>query len=491
MADIGVPLKWTIAVFFTATVLFAQDQSSKTQKSVRMFVSPDSHPQADDLKSASLTLKEDGIRRTILNVKAPNCNRSSDKLLKYKNIGTVVILLESSNSMDTDSSAKATSSRLLRQLSDPPSAAVYAIDGMAFQVMTDFQESAGRAQRILKSVDRPIESGSKVFEKTQRLNSYRQAIIPVEDLRIRSLSVIEAIAHHVSSLPGHKSLIWYCSETSIPKEAPPVSSRVRDSWFAALYALQAASMSVYPVECFSGIPDLSPRLRQRLPQYRNAIPEAPIGSQTRDPNGDKKMVATVAEATGGKYFLGFNLLEKAFQTAVQDNRCPYQVAWSQSSRDPETTSTFHKLEITDGRDRSLLRYPKVRIEISDSPESEKARISDIERCISTPLEETSLPIKAAIERPGAARDYFVMRCQITSPHGSPLDVLLTFLDGRGARMSQGIKTFVQAPLDTAVKNSGSFVTSLAFQPPNGAQRVRIAVRSMESHAVGTSTLMLK
>lgn len=453
----------------------------------KLFFSIDSDIEPARLDYNELALHEDGAECKISGLEPTDCGLS-----KRPTPGIVAVLLDASNMLAGNPGAESMASKALKRISVDAPIAVYTLDGSDFTIYRDFELLSGREYEHVIRADQPIDAASRVFRKMPSANPHRRTIIPFQDVHLRDLSVIESIAHHLDAMPGHKSLVWYCSENGFSKTPPTTNSRLRDAWLAAFTAVEKANLSIYPIKCLYDIPDLSGPSNIRWLPSKDHLPEAPRSPQTRDPDWAEKTVRGLAELTGGKYFLGDNQLEKAVHLAIADNQRSCSLSWKVPNP-PAIASISQIMVLAASNQATKLRYPEVHIQRSTAPEDESARISDLERCLSTQLTQRSLLIDATLQSSGTGiQKHFELLAKVTLPPHlraseiAELDVLLIFLDKDGQRLPQGIKTVIHP---TALKGVADI--SLMFEAPLGARQVRLALRDKTSHNVGSADISLR
>lgn len=209
---------------------------------------------------------------------------------------------------------------------------LYLLSGHGIRVLHDYSdntESLVRRLRELRDANGPAAILNDAGESVDRLGGRTGSpvlAIPNQASRhefylrmLTTLWALRGIAHHLSGLPGRKSLIWLTAGLSLNSIIGLDSSL----WYRTLDMLNDANVAVYAVDS-AGV-----RTNQ------NFLAERPTGRTLpgpifNRPNMDTHVLLGIAESTGGRAFLGSNDLAKAVRSAVADSEVVYRLAYRPS-----------------------------------------------------------------------------------------------------------------------------------------------------------------
>ena len=212
-------------------------------------------------------------------------------------------------------------------------------------------------------------------------------------------SAIEAIANHVASIPGRKSLVWvsgsfpisigYDEDTMFQpgREHRDFSGEID----RAARALNQANMAIYPVDArglmapgnYSASDDnrFNPRAAAQL---RGLVPN----------QREFDTMIFLADRTGGKAFYNTNDIEGAVRHALSDGQFTYTLGFYPTHG--KWDGKFHKLKVEVKEKGLTLRYRKgyfAKAEPADGSAESKAVLDDAVR---SPVEWTNLDIQVAV-----------------------------------------------------------------------------------------------
>jgi len=150
--------------------------------------------------------------------------------------------------------------------------------------------------------------------------------------RLDRLKALEAIANHLSGLPGRKSLIWLTSGVPLPQRFPvqfspghPGGSNplVEDKVRQTILALNQADVALFPVDSrglFTN-PDFKAENDGREAYERGA--RGGLDAMTLQTQG----MIYWGEETGGRAFYNTNDLRSAMRTALDDSEITYTLGY--------------------------------------------------------------------------------------------------------------------------------------------------------------------
>jgi VWFA-related protein len=200
---------------------------------------------------------------------------------------------------------------------------------------------------------------------------------------------IEAIARHLSALPGRKSLIWM-SAAGIPLSIQSGSSRNgRDSEVQhATRLLGAANIAVYPID-LRGL----------------QAPDPPRGRRGSPPNPPPDVMLRLADETGGRAFYFNNDLFGSVRTAISDAQVSYTLGFYAAENNLD--GKFHSLDVKVDRKDVEVRHRTGYFATKDKPLDEKERRSIVAELLSSPLDASQIGLQASVQQisanPGSFR----------------------------------------------------------------------------------------
>lgn len=183
----------------------------------------------------------------------------------------------------------------------------------------------------------------------------------------RTLAAVEAIANHVTRIPGRKNLIWISGEFPLVME---MESTAR--------ALEAANLAIYPV----------------------AAPGSSNPAATPRDN-----MQGIAERSGGKVFYGSNALKNAIRAAIDDARASYMLSYY--PRHNHWDGKFRELTVQVDRKGVDVRHRLGYFAFPDRPLTDKDKKAAFEEALWSPLEADRLGVTVRVApnapRPGKLR----------------------------------------------------------------------------------------
>jgi VWFA-related protein len=190
---------------------------------------------------------------------------------------------------------------------------------------------------------------------------------------------IQAIARHLSALPGRKSLIWMSA--AIPLSITPGTSRDgKDSQLGwATRLLTDANIAVYPVDTH-GLQASDPP-RGRRPRAGSTLPP--------------DAMVRIADDTGGRAFYFNNDLAGSIRTAIADAEVTYMLGFypSQNGFDGK----FHNITVKVGRNDVEVRHRAGYLASKDQGPNDQERKAIVSELLSSPLDASQIGLEAAAE----------------------------------------------------------------------------------------------
>lgn len=240
-----------------------------------------------------------------------------------------------------------------------------------------------------EEMDSMLDEMNAVFEDQAQVNR-----------TLRTYSALEAIAGHVSRVPGRKNLIWMSSSFPLtigfddpsafgnPRREQRTFSEERER---AVRALNNANIAIYPVDArgLVGMPSLS----AATAGGGNARNPKPMASMT--PKGIDTM-QELADATGGRAFYNTNDLATAVHKAVEDSAVTYTLGFYPEPQDLD--GRFHEIKLQVKRKGVSARYRKGYLALKDETPGDKEREFMIETALWSPLPSAGITLAGVVRR---------------------------------------------------------------------------------------------
>jgi len=212
-----------------------------------------------------------------------------------------------------------------------------------------------------------------------------------------TLDAMEAIAHHLATLPGRKNLVWVSGGFPFTLGLEPGDFSIdnpnrehrtfSEETARVARAMNDANIAIYPVDARGLMtnPGMSASmpvtgLRGRTPPPRPFIP----------PTLDTMQI--LADRTGGRAFYNTNDLTSAVRNAVNDARVTYMLGFYLDG--DEWDGKFHEVKVKVARSGVDVRYRKGFVAFTAQTPNAKEIKAEIQNAITTPLEGTSIGIGA-------------------------------------------------------------------------------------------------
>ena len=337
---------------------------------------------------------------------------------------------------------------------------------------------------------------------------------------------IEAIADHVASIPGHKSLVWVSGGFPIQLGTPSIGGNPsgvndqpiggtdgknqlpradRDSRTFAedvlrvTEALNRANLSIYPVDAkgveISLSPSGGPEQRDRPPERKDT---AGLNMQQDARNSSQLL----ADRTGGIAFFGSNDVSGIMRRAMDDGRFAYTLGFYPDHG--KWDGKFRKIKIEVKDDGARLHYRQGYFAGNDQPDTEDKVKTELQQAAMSPLDATVLGMivggKAA--EPPAARNLDLrisldptqfLLTQSGDRRVGALDLFFLQRDAAGniliaEKQHLGLN-FEEKQYEVLAKAGIILERHLIVQPQ--AAEIRVVVRDASSDALGSVTVPVK
>jgi VWFA-related protein len=429
-----------------------------------------------------------------------------------------VVLLDLLNTTWSDQHyARQALVEFLGQIQPQDRIAIFALGKRSLTILHDYTtDSASLLDRIAKyKGEIPSELDASILnpdtqQELQALNlgaiadaNQREADFFTAGRVVNTLETLEAIAQHLSSLPGRKNLIWLSGGFPLTiglDEIPEIGSTRDQRTFtpemdAAVRALNNSGVAVYPVDArglmvqpgFDASSRGSPR-----------IPPAPPKLGPLIPNLDS--MQELADRTGGIASYNSNDLTRAIRRAIDDSRVTYTIGYYSS--DEAQDGKFREIKVKVNRPRVDVRYRKGYFAFKPSDTSAQTRKDEIRAAVWSPLESTAIAMNARVDfvdQPEPNSINVVIQIDPATVGfkkeadrwKADLDIIYLQKDEHGASRGEGVAdtltlAFTDANYAGVVKR-GLFRQRRFLRQP-GAINLRIVVRDVASGSMGSLTV---
>ena len=335
-----------------------------------------------------------------------------------------------------------------------------------------------------------------------------EAIFMTESRVERTLKAIEAIAEHLSGVPGRKNLIWVSG--SFPLWArfdfpegfarletghQLAASRVYEEWRTfgeqltrTTRALNQANVAVYPVDA---------RGLMAAPGYSAKESGNPPKTVWTVPNLDT--MDALASSTGGRAFYNTNDIQGSIRSAIEDARVTYTLGYYPSDSKPD--GKYRKINVKVKRPSVTLRYRRGYTSLKEPMLADEAADAQLRQALWSPVDATAIWMNARVDREkGSETLHITLQAVLTSvtieqQNGMwKANLLAGFLqkDAAGRKVS-AFKETVNISLNkeqylAAIGDGLLYRTSIPRAP--GAVSLKLALVDKPGAATGTVTVPL-
>ncbi len=427
-----------------------------------------------------------------------------------------VILLDAVNTRLHDSFyAKEQVIKFLGQLQPEDRVALYAFVPGSVNVLHDFTRDASALLAALRRNspkgrrDHPGEEpggdGNTALDgldEWSREAERRYTNFQTTSRVLETTSALEAIANHLSRLPGRKNLIWVSGSfpLSIGEDALPtrysMSPERRTFWREvdrAARAVSNANVAIYPVDARGLIGAFGPNpgafaATRVQPGRASPFPGAPLSTFDS--------MKVLAQRTGGRAFYNRNDIGGAIRRAIEDSRVTYVLGYYPTHG--KWDGKFHQIKVKAKPKGLELRHRNGYFAHEDVSREESDRKDLLFSAARSPLDATTLGITVRLtELPQAAGprirlDLEVERREITFARESDkwvgtLDLFFSLRSPEGRGISGIHQTLnmrlSQENYDQITKYGINLNRELEL--PASATQLRIVVRDVPSGATGS------
>jgi VWFA-related protein len=321
-----------------------------------------------------------------------------------------------------------------------------------------------------------------------------------------TLSTLQAIAQHLSGVPGRKNLIWVSGgfPLTIGFDVMPSVGSTRDQrtftreMDAAVRALNNSGVAVYPVDArgLMVIPGMDASVRG----FSGTGPPPSMASRLAPIQANIDAMRELAGRTGGRAAYNTNDLASAIRRAIDDTRVTYTIGYYSTDETPD--GKFREIKVKVNRPRLDVRHRKGYFALKPSDNTPKTRKDEVRSAVWSPIESTAVAINARadfIEQPELNTvNVFVQ----INPAGigfrkegdrwkAELDIVYVQKDEHGRIPADGITDTLSLALtdeNYAKVVKDGFIRQRRFPRQPGATNLRIVVRDVASGSIGSLTI---
>ena len=319
-----------------------------------------------------------------------------------------VVLLDLLNTSWTDQLyARKALIKFLGQIQPQDRIAIFALGSRRLSLLHDYTTDAASLIERLKKTSGEIASDLAASTlnldaqtELQRLGlesiadaNQREADFYTTGRIVNTLATLEAIAQHLSGIPGRKNLIWLSGgfPRTIGFDGMPESRAGRDSntftreTDAAVRALNNSGVAVYPVDArgLMVVPGMDASVRgsfgQRGPSMASRMTPIQANIDT---------MRELADRTGGRAAYNTNDLASAVRRAIDDTRVTYTVGYY--STDETQDGKFREIKVKVNRPRLDVRHRKGYFALKPLDNTAKTRQDESRAGVWSPLESTAV-----------------------------------------------------------------------------------------------------
>jgi VWFA-related protein len=316
---------------------------------------------------------------------------------------------------------------------------------------------------------------------------------------------IEAIANHVASIPGRKSLVWVSGgfpisislssndESSVDSASQNFTPQVE----RVARALNQSNLAIYPVDARGLLIGGELEASSSHPFSHDNPPVHNLG----EGQSEYFTMNLLADRTGGHAFTNTNDIKGAIRRTIADSKYTYMVGYYPDHGN--WNGAYHNLQLRVKKPGAVLRYRKGYFAFADPPESAAATHNALAAAVWSPVDATSLGIQARVETIYSATRKLDLRVTVEAR-----DLRLKDVDGRRVGSIDAIYmqlgpgdavlgieplsykvNFDEKDYQSALKSGYELKAPLVIQP--ATKNLRVVVRDAASGLLGSVTVPIE
>jgi len=346
-------------------------------------------------------------------------NRSADGVNIPPSV-TVVLLDVLNTAFDDQKQVRQGVLAFLEHLRPEDRVALYRL-GREVRVLHDFTSSQERLLRALakyrggtpielenSEVGPPDPTGDNDFDVFLEGMQEQMSDFVNTDRALRTYAALEAIANHVSALPGRKNLVWISggfpftigSDPFDPSTlgTDPLGKNLRDrhmfleEGLRAAQAMSNANVAIYPVDARGTRIDRKDSAASDARSSKRGAGALVRTPAPVDQNFDS--MSQLAERTGGRTFFNTNDFAGAIARAVDDARVTYTLGFYPDS---EPDGKFHELKVRVNRSGVDARYRKGYLASVVAPPQPETWKAQVHRATVSPISSAQIGVEVRVE----------------------------------------------------------------------------------------------
>ncbi len=316
--------------------------------------------------------------------------------------------------------------------------------GREVRVLHDFTTSPERLLRALakyrgrvpieletSEANPPDSTGDDDFDTFLKGMQEQMSDFVNTDRALRTYYALEAIAGHVSALPGRKNLVWISGgfpftlgtdplnpnlQSSSTLGADPLGKTLRDrrtfieEGLRAARAMSNANVAIYPVDARGTRIDRNDTAASDARSSKRGIGAFNHTAAPLDQNFDT--MGQLADKTGGRAFFNTNDFAGAIAQAVDDARITYTLGFYPDS---EPDDRYHELKVKVNRSGLDVRYRKSYLDSADAPPPAEAWKVQVERAMVSPISSAQIGMEVGVEPDAAKARTYRLRVRLNGP----------------------------------------------------------------------------
>ncbi len=242
-------------------------------------------------------------------------------------------------------------------------------------------------------------TGNSDWAMTQsRVNNANNTIADqkMADRVATTANALEAIANHVSVIPGRKSLVWVSGGFPLQMGLGTLGSGDRNvqsnnpDATRSARALNRSNISIYPVDVHGVELNAGFDPSQRGPGTGRGTNDSFFTRQNR-----LDSFRLLADRTGGVAFYGNNDIRAGIRRAFDDGRYTYTIGFYPDHN--KWDGRFREIKIQVHPRTAQLRYRKGYLAVAQGADTEALIQTDLEEAAVSPLESTALGMVVAVK----------------------------------------------------------------------------------------------
>jgi VWFA-related protein len=316
-----------------------------------------------------------------------------------------VILLDALNTpQSVQSYMRYSAVKVLRQLNPQDHVAIYVLGATRLRIIQDFTQDSTALLRAINAEkgeydprvdalagDNALTGGDPFTDEWDAAAGangwnakWAHSLVPAR-AQFTSQS-IAAIANHLASVPGRKSLVWLSSNF-------PVSiglTRVLNQSDIAVYPMDPGGMR--NAAAFAVTSGETSQVGGHSTGGENGLP---VDTSTFAPSVDSTTMNELADRTGGRASYNNNDIAGSVRTAIDDGRVSYVLGYYPAHG--KWDGQFREIEVKVDRPGVEVRSRKGYFALTDTSSSPKEMHEVIEEALRSPLDSTGLGLTISVQ----------------------------------------------------------------------------------------------